>query len=84
VQIRKCAWSNQQEETRRIVWTRGGIVATNCPKSIITSQSQAWIEEFVAWKAFGGGMPWFMPAKSVEALLVLERAWQKEQQLEKP
>ncbi len=49
---------------------------------MITAQSTAWIEEFLMWKAMGGGTPWSMPAKSVDALLTLDRAWQQENKRE--
>jgi hypothetical protein len=54
------------------------MVSTQCPKSLITPQSLAWLEMFFAWKAFGGGLSFSMQAKCCDALLVLERAWQME------
>lgn len=65
-----------------MIWARGGLSSTNCPKSLITARSLAWIEEFLTWKAFGGGVLWSMPAKTAEALLVLEQAWRKERENE--
>lgn len=82
MQIRNCAWVKQPQQPKRIVWTRGGVIATNCPKSVITAQSKIWLEEFSLWKALGGGVPWSMQAKSVDALLVLEHAWRMEVQRE--
>jgi len=42
----------------------------------------AWLEEFFAWKALGGGIDFKMPAKSVDALIVLNQAWLMENQHE--
>jgi hypothetical protein len=44
---------------------------------LITPQSLAWLEMFFAWKAFGGCLS-SMQAKCCDALLVLERAWRRE------
>lgn len=66
-----------------MVWTRAGILTTNCPKSLITAQSLAWLDEFFAWKTLGGGIDLAMQAKAVDALIVLERAWQMENQRER-
>lgn len=82
MRIRNCAWTEQPQQARKIVWTRAGIVTGHCPKSLITAQSLEWLEMFFAWKALGGGVPWSMHAKSVDALLVLERAWRMENQRE--
>jgi hypothetical protein len=49
---------------------------------VISAQSATWLEEFFTWKAVGGGLPWSMEAKSVDALLVLEQAWRMENQCE--
>ena len=57
-------------------------MTTNCPKSLVTPRSMAWLENFFAWKALGGGIDFAMEAKSVEALLILEQAWQMENQRE--
>jgi hypothetical protein len=50
---------------------------TECPKSAITAQSAAWLEEFAAWK-LGGGDLMKMWCKSVDAIRVLEDEMRKE------
>jgi hypothetical protein len=60
------------------VWVRGKTVAFHCPKSIVTAQSQAFIERFLYWKRCGGDL-WSLDAKSADALLAL----QEEIELEK-
>ncbi len=62
----------------RPVWARGHVIAKHCPKSIITSQSLHWLEMFRFWKSMGAGPMWDMPAKCADALLLLEKEWQKE------
>ena len=53
-------------------------MSSYCPKSIITAQSLHLLELFRIWKEFGGGAPWALEAKAAEAILVLEEAWQRE------
>jgi CYTH domain-containing protein len=60
------------------VWARGKTVAFHCPKSVITAQSQAFIEKFLYWKRCGGDL-WALDAKSADASLAL----QEEIELEK-
>jgi hypothetical protein len=43
-----------------------------CPKSYITAESIGWLEAYYAWRAFGFGNPAEMPAREVEAFLVLD------------
>ena len=62
------------------MWARAGVLTMHCPKSLISAASLMWLDEFFIWKAAGGGSLWSMQAKSVDALLVLERAWQMENQ----
>jgi hypothetical protein len=61
----------------RAVWARGPIILRRCPKSVITAQSLYYIEQFKIWKQMGGNV-WEMDAKSVDALVLLEREWQTE------
>jgi hypothetical protein len=80
VKVRNCAWAAQPAQApkrRKLVWARGKVVTRQCPKSIITAQSLQWLEEFRLWKQLGGD-PWVMPAKSADALLLLEQEWRTE------
>ena len=43
-----------------------------CPVSHITGQSVAMLEEFAAWKLSGGGDLRRLPAKTGEAICLLE------------
>lgn len=60
------------------MWARKGVVATRCPKSLITAASRGWIEEYLAWKVLGGADYRTMSARQVDAFLVLEEAWRAE------
>jgi hypothetical protein len=49
-----------------------------CPKSYITADSTTWLDEFFVWKADGAMNLMSLPARTAEALLVLEREWRVE------
>jgi hypothetical protein len=51
---------------------RGRVSLKTCPKSHVTAQSIAWLEEYYAWKFFGQRDFHRMPARTVEAFCVLE------------
>lgn len=70
---RRCEWRHSAPAgPARPVWSRGKWTATTCPKSFIAAQSLCWIDEFYVWKVFGPADPANMPARQVEAFLVLE------------
>jgi hypothetical protein len=62
-----------------VVWARGAVVSTRCPKSIVTAMSVLFLEQFRWWKELGGDV-WSMEAKNAEALLLLEAEWRTEMQ----
>src|SRR5690606_33593965 len=48
---RRCAWiKNPQPEPPKVVWARRGALSERCPRSVITAESLAWIEEFEIWR----------------------------------
>ena len=55
-----------------MVWARGRVSTSECPKSFVTAESVGWLEEFQAWKRFGYANVAEMTARQVEAMLVLE------------
>jgi len=76
---RRCALGARgKEQPRRVVWTRSGVMAESCPKSLITGESLALIEAYCAWKLNGGGDYRDMPVREVEAFWVLEQELRKE------
>jgi hypothetical protein len=54
-------------------------VTHSCPKSYVTAQSLAWIEEFWAWKLIGNRSYGTIAARTVEAFGLLESEWKKVQ-----
>jgi len=69
-----------ESTNKRVVWVRKDIVSLQCPKSVISAQSKAFLQHFQVWKKFGGGFPWWVDAKTADALLILEEAWRAEEQ----
>ncbi|MGH9582568.1 MAG: hypothetical protein ACRD4O_06505 [Bryobacteraceae bacterium] len=62
------------------VWGRGGVFTSSCPKSMITAESLFFVEQFQWTRQFGAGDLWRLPAKTADALAVLEEAWKMETQ----
>jgi hypothetical protein len=55
-----------------VIWARKKARAGSCPTSYITSDSITLLEEFHAWKLFGGADYHGLPARTVEAICILE------------
>ena len=64
----------------RVVWARKGIATSTCPKSFITPQSLAWLEEFVVRRKLGQIWPENPGAREAEAFLILQAEWEAETQ----
>ncbi len=76
---RNCGWlGGRAAAPRRPVWIRKHAVAEECPVSYITPQSMAWLEEFTVRKLVGGRRLEALPAKTVDALCVLENEYRRE------
>jgi len=54
------------------------VSTTECPKSYITGESAAWLEEFQAWRALGRPGLREMGAREAQALMILENEWASE------
>jgi hypothetical protein len=81
VKARNCAWVRREQPAKpRAVWARRGIYSVHCPKSVITSESLYYLDQFRWWKEGGGGGLWHMEAKTADAVILLEQAWQTEKQ----
>ena len=61
-----------------VVWAREGVATSTCPVSYITPESIALLEEFHAWKLFGCGDFNEWPARTMEAISILENALKTE------
>jgi hypothetical protein len=64
----------------RVVWARKEASTTHCPRSVISGQSAAWVEEFVVRRRLGLRWPQEMGARETEAFLMLEAEWEAETQ----
>jgi hypothetical protein len=54
------------------------VFATRCPVSEITAASLSWLEEYAVWKLAGGMTLRSLPARTVDAFVVLENELRKE------
>lgn len=76
---RHCGWREELGEAERPVWAYRGVYSRRCPRSIITGTSLSCLEAYAAWRLLGGGCSiWDLPAKLVDAFLVLELELRKE------
>ena len=70
---RRCGWIPRALETpERVVWARNNVAATVCPKSYISAQSMAWLEEYLVRRKLGQKGIEGLGAREVEAFLILE------------
>jgi hypothetical protein len=56
-----------------VVWARGRVRLTECPKSFITAESLDLLDRFYAAKLFGFGNFGELPARVADAFCVLEQ-----------
>ncbi|MGQ9917995.1 MAG: hypothetical protein ACUVS7_11305 [Bryobacteraceae bacterium] len=47
-----------------------------CPKTVITPDSVAWLEMWAVWRYTGRGAGADWSAKDLEAMAVVEQAWE--------
>jgi hypothetical protein len=64
----------------RVVWARKSASTHSCPRSFVTAQSMAWLEEFLVRRRLGQRWPEELGAREAEAFLILEAEWQAELQ----
>ena len=57
-----------------IVWARKNVALRTCPKSFITADSEALVDEFFARRRLGASNPAELSARQVEAFVILEKA----------
>lgn len=69
---RRCGWlPSTLNSPERVVWARGQVSTTTCPKSFITAQSLAWLEAFHGWRSLGLQITDRLEARKADAFLVL-------------
>ena len=72
---RRCGWlGNTDEPKGPPVWARKNVALHTCPKSFVTSDSQALVEEFLVRRRLGVIDIRDLSAKQVEAFALLEKA----------
>jgi hypothetical protein len=70
---RRCGWIPRAQETpERVIWARNGAATTVCPKSFVSAQSMAWLEEYLVRRKLGQRGIDDLGAREVEAFLILE------------
>lgn len=78
---RRCAWLKEDLlPPERVVWAGRSIHTTQCPKSLITSDSIDWMERHYLGRMFGFADLFSMPARTVEAFLLIETELASEKQ----
>jgi hypothetical protein len=78
-QIRNCGFENGvRSNAARTVWARRSVSTTQCPKSIVTSESLSLLEQFQIWKRFGSADMLRMNARAAEAFVLLDDELQQE------
>lgn len=76
---RQCGWLFPADGVAdKVVWARKQLATATCPKSLITAQSQAWVEEFLVRRKLGQRWSVEMRARDVEAFLILQQEWEAE------
>jgi hypothetical protein len=54
------------------VWARKHVVVGTCPKSYVTTESAALLEDFAIFRRFGSAEPGTLTARQAEAFIILE------------
>lgn len=72
---RRCGWlQSVPPVSGPPVWARNNIALNTCPKSYISAESEALVEEFLVWRRLGGVHLAELSARQVDAFMVLDRA----------
>lgn len=68
----------EQRGSRRPVWVRGRRVTEECPKSLITAESIAWLEKFFVWNFASRRSAEELTAREAEAFSLLDVEYRAE------
>ena len=72
---RRCGWLQAvTPDSGPPVWARKDITLSTCPKSYISAESEALVEEFLVWRRLGGVQLAELSARQVDAFMTLDRA----------
>ena len=70
---RRCGWmSGAKGGSERVVWARKDVALTECPRSYISAESLAWVEEYLVRRRLGEVRVEELSAREAEAFLILE------------
>lgn len=64
---------DERRGPERLVWARKHVRLTECPKPLITPESEEWLERYQVGRVFGFGNVQELPARTVDAFCVLEK-----------
>lgn len=71
---RRCSWLQSViPDSGPPVWARKDITLNTCPKSYISAESEALVEEFLVWRRLGGAQLTDLSARQVDAFMILDR-----------
>lgn len=72
---RRCGWLQSSiPDSGLPVWARKHVTLNTCPKSYISAESEALVEEFLVWRRLGGAQLAALSARQVDAFMILDRA----------
>ncbi len=72
-QAAETSCASRATDGRRAIWARASVATEMCPKSYISGESRAWLEEFQVRKRLGYPDPRTMGAREAHAMLILEQ-----------
>ena len=75
---RRCGWLPHEASAPEVVWARRQIAVDSCPTSYVTAASLEFLETFHALKLFGTRDYRALPARQVEASMILENELRSE------
>jgi hypothetical protein len=76
---RRCGWNRANgDKGTAVVWARRGVALATCPKSYLTAESEALLEEYLTRRMLGGIDPEAMSARQVAAFALLEELSRRE------
>lgn len=77
---RRCGFLPAAERGEpRLVWIRKRAQAEECPKSLATGESLSWLEEFFVRRRLGIPDGTGIPARKVDAFLILREEMEREE-----
>ncbi len=77
---RRCGYLPAESRGRpRVVWARKRALAEECPKTLVTGESLSLLEEFFVRRRLGMPDGIEMPARKVDAFLILREEMEREE-----